>query len=443
MRFRTLIILLLIIAGLVYGGLKGLLYYKVKQRVDSLVTTVSPFAYIRYGSIGTRLDGTIDINEIAANLTGVDDTVNIKKLRLTTPGLQYLLTGGESMRAGEFPEHLGLEIKGARFNLRGSMVQMLEKAEAEQNKKKYSDDLVCSLSRAFITAQYRTLGLSQLMLDSGFTIRYVAAASELQLKMHYSLRGIEQMKASMSFGGMGNSVYRVAAATPLLEKIEARYKPDSRFVDKVLDYCARQKNIDAETYIERLFSRGDQEYAAALGFIPGPGIRDAMRKMLENKSELRIIVNPISPLDVSKLHLYEHKDWPELLGLRVMVNGTRVSDLSFRIPTGKDASGPFSVFSAFAKNEESEDQASGKKSSVKGKRRSTPSRGPHIRVVSIRDIPRLIGKQVQILTYDGKRRAGHILRVEGDVVHLERRMSGGTFSTRVYVGAIKRIEVVE
>ena len=57
MKLKNLIIILLIGAGTVYGGLKGYIYYKVKKQADILIASASPLVEIEYGSIGFDVYG--------------------------------------------------------------------------------------------------------------------------------------------------------------------------------------------------------------------------------------------------------------------------------------------------------------------------------------------------------------------------------------------------
>jgi hypothetical protein len=447
MKIRNLIISLLIISGLAYAGVKGYVYLKVKRQVDSLVTVAAPFVEIQYGSIGSTLEGAAHISNISLKLHGINDTIGIEQLRVITPDLAFLLAGSDSLRNGELPDRFGLQLKGVRFNLAGDLAGMLEKKEATQTQKQFAADQVCKLSYAFITAQYRELGISELVFDSEYLIERGAAPTEMQLKILFDMHGIEKTDFTLIMQGIGDSIYTIAAAVPMLKYARINYRPDPAFTDAMLKYCTAQKNMEVPAYIDYLFDEGDYFYTSESGFVPGPGIRAAFRKLIEDRGEITVLANPYSPVDISKAHLYKQEDWPRLFGLAMLVNGETVDDLSFQIQkrgTGSKNSGQSFFGFPFSGKQDAGGQTTADESQTTKTAAKTPKRSRNqYRVASAKEIPQLIGKPVRIVTYDNKLREGHILNVRNGVISLEKRVRGGTFSTRVYVKAIKTIEVLD
>lgn len=447
MKIRNLIISLLIIAGLAYAGMKGYVYLKVKRQVDSLVTVAAPFVEIQYGSIGSTLEGAVHISNISLRVHGINDTIGIDQLRVITPGPAFLLAGSDSLRNGELPDRFGLQLKGVRFSLAGDLAEMLEKKEAAQTKKKFTADHVCRLSYAFITAQYRELGINELVFDSDYLIERGATPTEMQLKILFDMHGIEKTDFTLIMQGIGDSIYTINAAVPMLKYARINYRPDPALTDTMLKYCAKHKNTDVPAYVDYLFKDGNNYLTEESGFIPGPGIRAAFRKLIEDRGEITILANPYSPVDISKAHLYKQEDWPRLFGLAMLVNGETVDDISFQIQKGgagsKNSGQSFFGFPFSGKHDAGGQTTADESQTAKSVARTTKQSRNKYRVASAKEIPQLIGKPVRIVTYDNKLREGHILNVRNGVISLEKRVRGGTFSTRVYVKAIKTIEVLD
>ncbi len=448
MKLKNLLVFVLVGTGVAYGGLKVYIHHKVKKQVDTLVAASQPFADIEYGSIGSTLDGAVSIDDIVVYPRGVNDSVRMEQLRVITPGLGFLLNGSESMRKGELPERMGIEFRGARFNLKGRLAQLLEQAEASQTGREPSADQACALSRAFVTAQYRELGLSELVFDTDFVIERGLTPSQVVMKMRYSLHGVEQADFTMTLEGMGNNVMSVAFATPLLKNISVSYRPDPEFSNKALHYCAELQATDVPTFISQLMDKGDEYFADELGFIPGPGIRSALRQFLESQGEVRISARPDSPLDIKTVHLYKPEDWPDLFGLTVTVNDTEVSDLSFRMPEHKAGEQNaetttfklpgLAMLDPIRNRESGENQADSKPAQAKSKYGR-----PRYRTVDRKDVAQLVGQNARISTVDGKRRSGRVLSIKNGVISLELRMQGGTLSTKVPIAKARKIEVLD
>jgi len=447
-KLKNLVVFSLVGAGVVYGGVKGYIYYKVKKQVDQLVAAARPFADIEYGSIGSDFQGRVVINELVVYPRGVNDAVKAEQLTVITPGLGYLLTGADSVNKGELPERMGVELKGARLNLKGRLTEMLEQAEAAQLGKQPAEGIACSLSSNFLTAQYRELGLDELIFDTRFTFERGLTASQLVFKMDYSIRDLEQAEFVMTMEGFGTSVMSLAVASPHLKRVSMTYRPDATFTRKTLEHCAGKQGVDEQTFVNGLFEQSDENYMQAFGFVPGPGIRTAMKELIQNASELNMVAQPPSALDLKTVGLYRPKDWPDLFGLVVKVNGKEVSDLSFTLPDvdpgqSDEQTAAFSLpgLGLFGQQKPATPvQAQTDKKS--GITRSSSGRLRY-RIVSRRDVNKLVGKDVRIATTDGKRRSGRVLSIRNGIISLEMRMHGGSLSTHVPVATASKIEVLE
>lgn len=448
MKLKNLVVIALIGAGVAYGGVKGYIHYKVKKQVDQLVAAAMPFADIEYGSLGSDLRGRVMINELVIYPRGVNDAVKIEQLAILTPGLKYLLTGSDALKRGELPEHMGVALTGAHLDLKGRLTQMLEQAEAAQLGQQPTEDIACSLSSNFLTVQYRELGLEELVFDTRVSFEHGITASQLVLKMDYSIRDLEQAEFAVTLDGFDNSLMSLAFASPQLKRVTINYRPDAVFSRKTLEYCAGKQGVEVQSYINGLFDKGDEHYMQNLGFVPGPGIRTAMKELLLNAGELSVVAQPSSTLDLKTVHLYKPEDLADLFGLSVKVNGKEVSDLSFTLPDDElsqsdERTAAFKLpgLDFFSRQEEAApvQAQTGNKSSVA----RSPSGRPRYRIVARGDVHKLVGRDVRISMADGKRRSGRVLSISNGVISLEMRMHGGTLSTRVPVTAASKIEVLE
>ena len=448
MKLKHLVVFMLIGTGVAYGGVKGYINHKVKKQVDQLVAAAMPFAYIEYDSVGSDLQGRVMVNELVIQPRGVHDAVKVEQLTVVTPGLEYLLTGSDAVKRGELPERIGIEMTGANLNLKGSLAEMLEQAEAEQLGQQPAEGIACSLSSNFITAQYREVGLEELIFDTRFSFERGLTASQLVFKMDYSIRGVEQAEFTMTMDGIGNSVMSIAFATPQLQSITLNYKPDAEFSRNTLEYCAGRLGTDVPTFINSLLEKSDEEYTQNLGFVPGPGIRAAMKEMMQNPGELSVVAQPDSTLDLKTVHMYKPQDWPGLLGMIVKVNDKEISDLSFTLPDGVPGQGDeqraaFSLpgLDLFGAQEQAAPVEAQPRKKSSGSR--SPSGRPYYSIVARSEMNKLVGRDVRISTADGKRRSGRILSIRNGVISLEMRTHGGTLSTSVPIAAASKIEVLE
>lgn len=447
-KLKNLVVIAIIGAGVAYGGVKGYIHYQVKKQVDQLVAAARLFADIEYASISSDLQGQIMINGLVVYPRGVNEAVKTEQLTVITPGLGYLLTGSDDAKRGKLPERMGFALTGVHLNLRGALVEMLEQAEAAQLGQQQPEDIACSLSGNFLTAQYRELGVDELVFDTRFSFERGPGMSQLVFKMDYSIRDLEQAEIEVTLEGVGNSPMNPAFFNPQLKRVTMSYRPNAAFSRKTLEYCAARQDVDVSTFISTLFEKSDEHYMQNLGFVPGPGIRAAMQELAQSGGELSMVAQPASALDMKTVHLYKPSDWPDLFGLMVKVNGKEVSDLSFTLPNVRPARKEAPTATANRPELDppvGQEQAAPVQAQTRKKARVARSSSgrPHYRIVKRGEVNKLVGRYVRISTTDGKRRSGLVLGIMNGVISLEMRMHGGTLSTEVPAAAASKIEVLE
>lgn len=445
---KTRVFLVLAILGIAYAGLKGYLYFKTKDHIDKMAAAAAPFADIEYGSVSSTLGGAIEVGDIVIKPHAYDDTVKIEQIRIQTPGLGFLLNGQDAVRSGELPEHLSISFQEIRLALDGSLVRTLEEMEASQTSNRSStEDPVCTLNRTSTTAQYRQLGVEDMVFDTALSIERGDTSNEMRLTVNYTLHGIEEGRVAVTLGGVGGSIHSARASIPRLVGMQARFNPDPAFIDNMLEYCAEKNNTDIPAFVDQLFDKSDDYYAAELGFIPGPGIRDGLKQLIKTRGELRIYAEPLSPLDLSTVHLYEPKDWPGLFGISAFVNESPITDFSFRVPeqgADKDNTGKSLFdFSEAPSNEKKEESAPDKKPSPPADRQRSEKPSDGYRAIDKDNIRNFIDERAEIVTHEGKSRSGTILKVEDGVIYLKQYFSNGSFSTRVSLEDVQHIKVAQ
>ena len=197
--------------------------------------------------------------------------------------------------------------------------------------------------------------------------------------------------------------------------------------------------ISVEQFITQLVNQSNEDYINAFGFIPGPGIRSALKNLLTRPGELLIVVKSGGSFDFATLKLYKPEEIPEIIGLSVSVNGKAVDDLSFamdeslmkrRLKSGIDTSSGQNRKAALP-TIESQAQL------------ETFGQERKYIVVRPSQVYKMIGQKAHLKINNGKTRSGKIVRVENEAVTLKIRMFGGTVSISFPLQDISYIEVQE
>lgn len=78
------LLLLLLIPAVLYGALKGVMYYNAKRSVDDIVATAADHADVRYADISTDVRGAVTVSGISVQPLGSDEVVTIDAVRLAS-----------------------------------------------------------------------------------------------------------------------------------------------------------------------------------------------------------------------------------------------------------------------------------------------------------------------------------------------------------------------
>lgn len=448
-KLKNILLLIIVLGCSTYGGIKGYVYYKVKKQIDDFVVMAAPFALISYDSISSSLQGTVILEDLNFKPKGFSDSIKIDELKFITPNISTLLYGPESAIRGDYPKKMGIVIRGARLNLTSDLTSMMVQTEAETLGYRPANGLACTFSQAFLTERYRELGVDELVLDTRASMERNNNSRSINFKVYYGLSGIEEMDAKFTLEetqGIVPGIISEGQVSPPLKSIAINYRPDAAFNQHTIQYCADLLGLNTDEFIEQLVNQSDEDYMNDLGFVPGPGIRAALKSILTEPGEVRIVALPGESLDLSTLHLYNPKDIPDLLELQVTVKDQPIEDLSFTQPVLSNSTGAGEIASVklpiinmirYPSKQESIPEV---KPVVTKK---LPTKELKYHSVKASELKRKIGREAYIVTTDGKARSGIIENVEKDIVSLQIRMHGGTITTHVPIKKARIIEVQE
>ncbi len=255
---------LLLVAIVLAGVLKLVLWYEVRQSAARLVSAWAPFAQVQYDSLGVNLDGTIGIGglNVVFGKGPARSTWRASQVDVETTGpfwlLRRTLMGDES-----FPAHLGLTVKGLQppagaspFDWRWLSPLSLVPFET----------FGCGVVSRLSVADYQRMGLNPGVAQQHLEYRYDAAANALTFTSELStppfsaisLSGELQNFDARSLTPQGWPKLHVAVLT-------AEYA-DSGYLVKRNHFCAQQAGAPAPAFI-------DQHLDAIKAYLDGLGVQ--------------------------------------------------------------------------------------------------------------------------------------------------------------------------
>lgn len=442
MKLMHLLAGIVVAGGAIAGGVKGYVHYQVKSDIDGLIAAAGPFADISYVDLDTELSGSLTLHGLRILPREFPDHVQIDALTVSGPGMDFLLHGfGGSRERGELPAQASIEMRGWHVRADSALVQALRKSTATLAGLLNIENDSCSLGQVFGARDFTTIGYDELLVDAGMGYRFADTFPGIELNWDFRAGG-ERGSFGMTLVDVSRSIHAMPSKIPRLRDLRMTYRLDPDFTRKLVDHCAAQRGVDAETYIAQLAAEPDALYQVYMGFVPGPGLRQAFQDMLRHPGELVMTATPVDPLDLTTLGLYQPAQLPDLLGLTVSVNGRSVDDLSLSfVDLGEhldaqmhDAIGRDSFWSDLGIRPPA--------SSTTRPATTTraPVEPPRYRSVGSAQLGEHVGRPVRIVASGGRKRNGVLKSVERGVATVEERRYGGTLTSTIALREITKAE---
>lgn len=434
MRLKYLLAGLIVAPLLAYGILKAYLYFQLDGIMTQLARQVSPFARLEYKDVATSLDGEASVHGIRLDLRGLGDTVEIEKVSYGTPNIWYLLRDLGQVRNNRLPEKLTLAIEGLSLDLYGEITDRFEAAVNGLNLDLAGLTPLCG-GRVFIgPREYRDMGYEAIVIDGKIGFEVDPVVETMLLHFNLGARDMGELQLRTLIGGLKGTGFddRVHnPRPPTVGPLKALYR-DRGYQKKVVQFCAEHSEMTVPDYIAAEIEQEPAYFANAWGIVPGAGLRQAYGRFLSAPDSLEVSLEWPESATLTGLHLYKAADIPDLLQLHLKVNGEPVEDLDFSYYTGRRVSIGDRFVRSFVP------QPAAKKKTV-----TKPALGPaRYYPVPPGRLERYIGEDVRLLTHDGKKRDGRLLRIEGGVAAVQQRIHSGKFTMQVAIGDVRKAEVL-
>ena len=239
LNLRNILAILVLAVLVIFVVLKGIIYYKFKNTVDTTSAQMRIFATLQYDSISSSiLDSSVTLNKVTILPTGFEDGVRIDALTFQTPDIGYLLKGFNSRR-GEFPERLNVSMKGFKIDLYGSMVDRFEQMLNQLGgMMKGITSSTCGTKLYLGPAEYRDMGYDILTSNLDFGYKFTAEGINVTFDWLTKNMGTAIMVMKMT-GPATPSARAMMNTPPQLTELSFAYQ-DLSYVKRSNEYCAKQ-----------------------------------------------------------------------------------------------------------------------------------------------------------------------------------------------------------
>ncbi len=319
MRVKNLLISVVMIGLVGYGGLKFYMYYKAKGLItDVLACAGMPQGATNsllfdYKMLSVSVFGQVGIKDLSFHNPVLDEDISIDEIRLEK--LDY---EGE-LKSCPVPERLFIVIDGLRMNV--SLLEKMERMEKQVRQKhniKTQDkpQIIRRLGYQSVFDRlddYRDLGYDQLVMDLEFDVKLDSAKKEATIRFKQSIEDMGDTEMEFVFAGMAKTISTAILGVQVKEaKIVFR---DDSYMDRLIKLYAEENNTSIDEYRKQLIVRIDKDIASKDIKLSKESIEN-IKSFIQKPDRIILTAYPFRPVGIESIKHYKPGDVPMLLNLQ-------------------------------------------------------------------------------------------------------------------------------
>ena len=271
------LILILLIPALVYGALKGIVYYNAKSTVDEFVKTASAQADIRYSDISTDLRGAVTISGISIQPLGFEDTIGVDSLRFASDDPLFFVRGSKFL-PGEvtLPNSLSYSVSGIQLPLSSDIFTGAGKEVGADP---------CTQGLDIQPELLKKIGFSELAVDLDGSYRLDETSRTLEIGINMDLHDIESMQLDATMNDVDIETLSQGGAPQFsLGRMSFSVRVSPEFGRQALKACAMGSDATVQEWsgilAEQVLAQMEQQGTGA----GGAKTRNQPRRILVKRS---------------------------------------------------------------------------------------------------------------------------------------------------------------
>jgi len=318
---KFILIGLVLLAGLGYGGAKGYLHYQVRDHVETAVLVTAPYAVLEYSGISSTLTGELTIDDVRIRVNGYRDDIQIGRLGIKTPNFLSLLklsnlsalsqSGGDGM-----PEFFGFIAQEIRVSVTADYYGEFYK----NNIKAIAPDDIgqrgvqCVGKYGYSPKALQALGYEELIMSTAVILRQ--EENRFITEMNLDIADMSGMEIDVAVAG--NAMMGAAMGTayrPTLHSLQVKVT-DHSLNRRTEKYCT-ELGLTPEQIV-RAQINALQYFGSTMGIEFDEYVIDPFKDYLAGKATFIATAKPRSPLDIASIAKYKPSDVPALLNLEAV-----------------------------------------------------------------------------------------------------------------------------
>jgi hypothetical protein len=294
------------------GGFFGAKFYvqhKVARDLDTLLAQARPFVDVEYEQVVATIQGELRAEGVTIRMPQFDDEVTVDSVGVLTPGFLFLL--GFDRSKLEFPDYIGVELKGLRASADADFMRTFDELHAAQIAAiELTPADRCAGTYGMTPASLKRLGYHEVVVDLDMSFRNVE--NRLVMEFGAAIEDMYELDVELTLDGVTDPAAMAHGARPLLAGARLEYV-DRSLNERIVKHCAEQQVTREDVIAAQL--REIQAVALERGMELDAMIIEPYADFLHGKQRFTLISAPPKPVDLTRVSLYKPSDVPNLLNL--------------------------------------------------------------------------------------------------------------------------------
>jgi len=422
-RRIALVIRLVVLGALLFAGFRFYLWHTARQEVDGVIARMAPLVNVGYANIQVGFDGRVTLKGLRIGSLLFKDTISADSLTIDTGDVWHVL--GEFRGVGDdraIPPAFSIRLNRAKIDLNSDYMLTLDESHVDLVSAPW-EHAGCGDVDHFGAANLRALGYNSLTVNVLLDYRFSRFNRTATLSGNVDIVDLSKNKFEETFALEVPSIAirDLAGLQPTLQSLTWEYADDS-FIERRNDWCASRLGVSVDEFVNRHIE-AVSAMAEQQGLRLGEKVLRAYRHYLTHPKALRVTANPGQPVDLSKISHYSGSALMDWLNLRVSINDEAIDPAQFHAAAPATPEG-------------------GEGAGADGETRRPPALIVWTRGGSLDALLPHVGKDVLVLTKDGRTLAGTLLSVDEAGLKVQRHVHGGTATLPVRRQAVEAARVL-
>jgi len=441
-HIRNIVIATLLAVLALAAGLNGYVHHQFKTNIDTTLSSIQPFAQVKYSDLTTSLiSGEVRLENVRVAGAFLPEEITLGNITLETPGFAYMLNGPANVKKGEFPKHLGFVIDDFYIDMHGETANWLDRLVKRMQPIYASERKLCGGKSIFGPSDYKEMGYTRLSSNMRIAYSFNENNKTLDIDMTVQTRNMGNLKASINVNNLSGmtSENMMQGGMPQLANVEVTYKDDT-YTPRMVKYCSELSNMKKEEFVDAEIKQSDNYFYMVWGFAPGNGLREAYKDFLLKSDTVTLTMAPGKEFNPMAIATMSGEEIMEALNVNLKINELLVTDLSFKMPP--------------AEFTEKFEQRLANSLDFNALLSGDPVKAPDPVIepevtkkavakyhkIELSNVKNHISDFVRITTINGNQRNGQLIRLDKTNLYVQKKVDGGKFTMTVPLEKIKSIE---